>query len=68
MSYSASSVDAISVTLTNGVQVALGSPTQIADKEKPADSDFKDAKEVTHDLQLEAKMVSDDSGGFSLSV
>lgn len=31
-------------------------------KEKPADSDFKDAKEVTHDLQLEAKMVSDDSG------
>ena len=34
VSYSASSVDAISVTLTNGVQVALGSPTQIADKEK----------------------------------
>ena len=34
VSYSASSVDAISVTLTNGVQVALGSPTQITDKEK----------------------------------
>lgn len=34
VNYSASSVDGISVTLSNGVQVALGAPTQIADKEK----------------------------------
>jgi len=34
VSYSAASSDSINITLTNGIQVALGSPTQIEDKEK----------------------------------
>lgn len=34
VSYSAASADSINITLSNGIQVALGSPTQIEDKEK----------------------------------
>ena len=58
--------DSISSATGGGVNSNKNSNVKLqiayTDKEKPADSDFKDAKEVTHDLQLEAKMVSDDSG------
>lgn len=58
--------DAISSATGGGVNSNKNSNVKLqiayTGKEKPADSDFKDAKEVTHDLQLEAKMVSDDSG------
>lgn len=58
--------DAVSSATGGGVNSNKNSNVKLqiayTDKEKPADSDFKDAKEVTHDLQLEAKMVSDDSG------
>lgn len=58
--------DSISSATGGGVNSNKNSNVKLqiayTDKETPADSDFKDAKEVTHDLQLEAKMVSDDSG------
>lgn len=58
--------DSISSATGGGVNSNKNSNVKLqiayTDKEKLADSDFKDAKEVTHDLQLEAKMVSDDSG------
>ena len=58
--------DALSSATGGGVNSNKNSNVKLqiayTDKETPADSDFKDAKEVTHNLQLEAKMVSDDSG------
>ncbi|WP_459541471.1 hypothetical protein [Parvimonas micra] len=58
--------DALSSATGGGVNSNKNSNVRLqiayTDKEIPSDSDFKDAKEVTHNLQLEAKMVSDDSG------
>lgn len=58
--------DALSSATGGGINSNKNSNVKLqiayTDKETPADSDFKDAKEVTHNLQLEAKMVSDDSG------
>lgn len=58
--------DALSSATGGGVNSNKNSNVKLqiayTDKETPSDSDFKDAKEVTHNLQLEAKMVSDDSG------
>ena len=58
--------DALSSATGGGVNSNKNSNVKLqiayTDKETPADSDFKDAKEVTHNLQLEAKMVLDDSG------
>lgn len=58
--------DAVSSATGGGVNSNKNSNVKLqiayTDKETPADSDFKDAKEITHNLQLEAKMVSDDSG------
>ena len=58
--------DAVSSATGGGVNSNKNSNVRLqiayTEKETPADSDFKDAKELKHDLELEAKMVSDDSG------
>lgn len=58
--------DAISSATGGGVNSNKNSNVRLqiayTEKETPADSDFKDAKELKHDLELEAKIISDDSG------
>lgn len=58
--------DALSSATGGGVNSNKNSNVKLqiayTDKETPADSDFKDAKELKHDLELEAKIISDDSG------
>lgn len=58
--------DAISSATGGGVNSNKNSNVRLqiayTDKEMPSDSDFKDAKDLKHDLQLEAKIISDDSG------
>lgn len=58
--------DALSSATGGGVNSNKNSNVKLqiayTEKETPADSDFKDAKELKHDLELEAKIISDDSG------
>lgn len=58
--------DAVSSATGGGVNSNKNSNVKLqiayTDKETPSDSDFKDAKDVANDLQLEAKIISGDSG------
>ena len=58
--------DAVSSATGGGVNSNKNSNVKLqiayTDKETPSDSDFKDAKDVANDLQLEAKIISEDSG------
>lgn len=58
--------DAVSSATGGGVNSNKNSNVRLqiayTDKEIPSDSDFKDAKDVANDLQLEAKIISGDSG------
>ena len=58
--------DAVSSATGGGVNSNKNSNVKLqiayTDKENPTDSDFKDAKDVANDLQLEAKIISEDSG------
>lgn len=58
--------DAVSSATGGGVNSNKNSNVKLqiayTDKENPIDSDFKDAKDVANDLQLEAKIISEDSG------
>lgn len=58
--------DSISSATGGGVNSNKNSNVKLqiayTDKETPSDSDFKDAKDVANDLQLEAKIISGDSG------
>ena len=58
--------DAVSSATGGGVNSNKNSNVKLqiayTDKEIPTDADFKDAKDVANDLQLEAKIISGDSG------